>query len=56
MQIAEHLLINYFNYKEKIDEIRKKLSLTNIIVFFDTAKEINLLIKDLKFTKTNTKK
>ena len=56
IQIAEHLLIDCLNYKEKIDEMRKKLSLTNIIVFFNTAKEINLLIKYLKSTKTNTKK
>ena len=56
MQTAEYLLINYLNYKEKIDKIRKKLSLTNIIVFFNTAKEIDLLIKYLKSTKINTRK
>ena len=56
MQTAEYLLIDYLNYKEKIDEMRKKLSLTNIIVFFNTAKEINLLIKYLKFTKIDTRK
>ena len=56
MQIAKHLLIDCLNYKEKINEMRKKLSLTNIIVFFNTAKEINLLIKYLKSTKINTRK
>ena len=56
MQTAEHLLIDCLNYKEKIDEIRKKLSLTNIIVFFNTAKEINLLIKYLKSMKIKTRK
>ena len=56
MQTAEHLLINYFNYEQKIDEIRKNLSLTNIIVFFNTVKEIDKLIKYLKSTKINTRK
>ena len=56
MQTAKHLLIDCLNYKEKIDEMRKKLSLTNIIVLFNIAKEIDLLIKYLKSTKINTKK
>ena len=56
MQTAKYILIDCFNYKEKIDKIRKKLLLTNIIIFFDTVKEIGLLIKYFKFTKINIKK
>ncbi len=56
IQILKHLLIKYIYYREKIKEMKKHLLIINITVLFDTKKELNLLIKYLKFIKIKTRK
>ncbi len=56
IQTSEHLLTECIQYREEIEEMRKKLLITNITVLFDTKKELDLLIKYLKFIKIETRR
>ncbi len=56
IQTSEHLLIKCIHYREEIEEMKKHLLIINITVLFDTKKELDLLIKYLKFIKIETRK
>ncbi len=56
IQTSEHLLIKCIHYREKIEEMKKHLLITNITVLFDTKKGLDLLIKYLKSIKIKTRK